>query len=86
MMTWQCKSVCAKMTIIFMQTTKKCPARDISRLESEDHINKAKDSTHEDAHLDKTKRKLVQNSSVKKNQNQTTTKQNKNKTHTKTTL
>lgn len=47
--------------MIFMQTTKKCPARDISRLESEDHINKAKDSTHEDAHPDKTKRKLVQN-------------------------
>lgn len=65
-----------------MQTTKKCRARDISRLESEDHINKAKDSTHEDAHLDKTKRKLVQNSSVKK----TKTKQQPNKTKTKPTL
>lgn len=61
-----------------MQTTKKRPAR----LQSEDHINKAKDSTHEDAHLDKTKRKLVQNSSVKKNK----TKQQPNKTKTKPTL
>lgn len=54
--------------------------------DSEDHINKARDSTHEDAHPDKPKRKLVQNSSVKKKIKQTTTKQNKNKTHTKTTL
>lgn len=67
-----------------MQTTKKCPARDISRLESEDHINKAKDSTHEDAHPDKTKRKSVQN--FFKKHKQTTIKQNKTKTHTKTTL
>lgn len=41
------------MTIIFMQTTKKCPDRDISRLESEDHTNKTKDSTHENDTLTK---------------------------------
>lgn len=48
--------------------------------DSEDHINKARDSTHEDAHPDKPKRKLVQNSSIKKknqtNNNQTKQKQN----------
>lgn len=43
-----------KMTIIFMQTTKKCPAKDISKSDSEDHKNKARVSTHEDAYPDET--------------------------------
>lgn len=37
-----------------MQTTKKCPAKDTYKSDSEDHKNKARDSTHEDAYPDKT--------------------------------
>lgn len=64
-----------------MQTTKKYPARDISRLESEDHTNKAKDSTHENNTLTKLEENQCIIALLKKKP-----KQKRNKTKSKPTL
>lgn len=59
------------MTIIFMQTTKKCPARGISKLDSQDHKRKkkkkARHSTHADASPMKLEEILMQNSILNNN-------------------